>query len=160
MKTFRMLRLALFLGCAMASLASLAGCAGPMARPDSRASSSVPAALAPDQFTGTWRGSFSQMAASLYEDEGDYMLQIKEDGTFTATVTRAKLGTNNLAKASTWSGTVVTRGNRVTLRSSQGPSVTLIRSGNSLYGIAEDPLAEATIAMSLQRVDGAASPRT
>jgi hypothetical protein len=156
MKASGVLRLALFLGCAMTLLASVAGCAGPMAS-HSRASSSVPAAFAPSLVSGTWRGSFSQTAASLYEDEGDCMLQIKEDGTFTATVTRAKRGTNNLAKTSTWSGTVVTRGNRVTLRGSQGPSVTFMRSGNSLYGVAEDPFAEATIAMSLQRENGATS---
>ncbi len=74
-----------------------------------------------------------------------------EDGTFTATVRPAKHGTNNLAKASTWSGTLVRSGNRVTLRSSQGPWVTLIRSNNLLYGVSEDPLVGATIATHFER---------
>jgi hypothetical protein len=144
---------------AMASLALVAGCAGPTARVGSHASAPVPAAFAPAELNGTWHGSFGQVAASLYMDEGNCILQINEDGTFTETVRPAK-GTNNLAKPSTWSGTVVTSGNRVTLRSSQGLSVTLIRSGNSLYGVAQDPLVEATIAMNFQREVSAAPPNT
>jgi hypothetical protein len=145
---------------AMASLALVAGCAGSTARMGSRASGPVSAALAPAELSGTWHGSFGQVAASFYMDEGNCILQIKEDGTFTEIVRPAKLGTNNLAKASTWSGTVVTSGNRVTLRSSQGLSVTLIRSGNSLYGVAQDPLVEVTIAMKFQREVSAAPPNT
>jgi hypothetical protein len=86
----------------------------------------------------------------LYTDDGDVALQIKEDGTFVARVSRSKAGTNNLAKAGTWTGTVISRGNRITLRSSQGPWVRLIRSGNSLYAVAEDPLVEATIMLWLE----------
>jgi len=48
------------------------------------------------------------------------------------------------------SGTVVRSGNRVTLRSSQGPWLTLGRSGNTLYAVAEDPLVEATIMLRLE----------
>lgn len=58
---------------------------------------------------------------------------------------------NNLSKAWIWSGPVIRSGNRVTLRSSQGPSTILIRSGNTLYGVAEDPMVEATIMMSFER---------
>ena len=143
---------------AMASLALVIGCAGPTARMGSRQSGPVPAAFTPAELSGTWHGSFGQVAASLYADEGDCILQIKQDGTFTQTVRPAKIGTNNLAKASSWSGTVVTSGNRVILRSSQGPSVTLIRSGNSLYGVTLDPLVEVTIAMHFQREESAAAP--
>ena len=77
-------------------------------------------------------------------------MQISPDGTFTATINRAKLGTNNLAKAEKLSGTVVSRGNRVTLVTAQGPRLTLMRRDDSLYTVAEDPVVEAPIAMSLR----------
>ena len=77
------------------------------------------------------------------------MVQIRPDGTFTATISRAKLGTNNLAKAENFSGTVA-RGNRVALVTAQGPRLTLMRRGDALYTVTEDPMVEAPIAMSLQ----------
>jgi len=77
-------------------------------------------------------------------------VQIRPDGTFTATISRAKLGTNNLAKAENFSGTVVARGNRVVLVTAQGPRLTLMRRGDALYTVTEDPMVEAPIAMSLQ----------
>jgi hypothetical protein len=40
----------------------------------------------------------------------------------------------------------------LTLRSDQGPAWTLVHSGNRMYAIAEDPLVEATIALSYERV--------
>ena len=133
-------------------VALVAGCAGPSARIASDGSDPVAAAFAPaSALTGTWSGSFSQVSALFYIDDGDVVLQIKEDGTFVERVTRSKSGTNNLAKNGTWSGTVVRSGNRITLRSSQGPWLTLIRSGNTLYGVAEDPLVEATIMLRLER---------
>ena len=89
----------------------------------------------------------------LYTDDGDVVLQIKEDGTFVAHVTRSKAGSNNLAKPWTSTGTVVSSGNRVTLRSSQEAWVTFSRSGNTLYGVTEDPMVEATIMWNLKRDD-------
>ena len=144
------LRFAEYLSC-LGLVALVAGCAGPSANTASDTSGPIAAALSPaSDFTGTWRGSFNQVGAVLYTDDGDVVLQIKEDGTFVARVTRSKAGTNNLAKAGTWSGTVVERGNRITLRSSQGPWLTLVRSGNTLYAVAEDPLVEATIMLRLE----------
>ncbi len=97
---------------------------------------------------GTWHGSFAWPGGTYWTDDGDCTLRISRDGTFSPTVTAAP-GANNLAKASTWSGTAVSAGNRVTLRSSQGPSVTLLRSGDRLYG--EDPIVEVPITISLER---------
>jgi hypothetical protein len=154
MRTFHLRRyhwMLLLLGSALALLALMDGCAAPGTRMVSPSSGPVPASLASADLTGTWRGSFGQVAASLYLDDGDCTLQIREDGTFTAIVTRSKAGTNNLAKPATWSGTVMGKGNRVILRSSQRPWVSLVRSGNSLYAVAEDPLVEATIMMTLER---------
>jgi hypothetical protein len=138
----------LLTGIALVGLVS--GCAGVGMRPGSFSRDQVPAEYIENQLAGTWRGSFSQLEASLYEDEGDCVVQIRPDGTFTATISRAKLGTNNLAKAEKFSGTVVSRGNRVTLATAQGPRLTLMHRGDSLYTVAEDPAVEAPIAMSLR----------
>ena len=133
-------------------VALIAGCAGPSASIASDGSRPIAAALSPaSDLTGTWRGSFSQVSAFFDIDDGDVVLHIKEDGTFVARATRSKAGTNNLSKPWTLSGTVVSRGNRITLRSSQGPWMTLVRSGNTLYTVAEDPLVEATIMLRLER---------
>jgi len=130
-------------------VALASGCAGAGVSPGSYSRDQVPAKFVENRFAGTWRGSFSQLAASLYEDEGNCVLQITPNGTFTATISKANLGTNNLAKAQSFSGTVVSRGNRVTLVTAQGPQLTLMRRGDSLYGVVEDPAVEAPIAMSL-----------
>jgi hypothetical protein len=145
------LRFAEYVSC-LGLVALVAGCAGPSINPASDTSDPIGAARSPaSDFTGTWRGSFTQVGAVLYTDDGDVVLQIKEDGTFVARVSRSKAGTNNLAKPGTWSGTVVTSGNRITLRSSQGPWLTLVRSGNTLYAVAEDPMVEATIILRLEQ---------
>ena len=145
------IRLAQLVSC-LGLVALVAGCAGPSANIASDASGPVAAALSPaSDLTGTWRGSFSQVSAFFDIDDGDVVLQIKEDGTFVERVSRSKSGTNNLAKNGTWSGTVVRSGNRITLRSSQGPWLTLVRSGNTLYAVAEDPMVEATIMLRLEQ---------
>jgi hypothetical protein len=132
------------------SVALIAGCAGPGAK---LASDPVPVALAPAPgLAGTWSGSFDWFNAFFYTDYANCVLQIRSDDTFTETCTPGKT-TNNFAKASTLSGTVVTSRNRVTLRTSQGPSITLIRSGNTLYGVAEDSLTEETITIRFDRED-------
>jgi len=136
----------------VALAALVAGCVGPSASISTGASGPVATALAPaSELAGTWRGSFGRVSADFYMDEAECILQINEDGTFTAACRPSKAGTNNLAKASTWSGTVVIGRNRVTLRSSQEAWVTLMRSGNTLYGVAEDPLVEGTIMMKFER---------
>jgi len=137
---------------AVALVAVLAvGCAGP----SSQASDSVSAAIPPaSDFTGDWFGTFSWVGAWQYADEGKVALNIKEDGTFTATVER-NWGTNNLAKPATWAGTVIIRRNRVTLDNSGGtwPTIELRRSGNNvLFGVAHDPGVENPVMMEFKRV--------
>jgi hypothetical protein len=130
--------------------AAVTGCAGPT----TGSSSSPAAAGAPaGDLAGIWHGSYGWVGASFLADDGDCVLRIEEGGTFRATVTPAR-GASNIARASTWSGAVVTRGNRVTLRTSQGPWITLIRSGNTLYGVARDPVVEVTIMIRLDRTGG------
>ena len=131
-----------------AGIGLAAGCAGPTAgssasRPD------APGPAAADGISGTWRGSFGLVGASLYTVEGDCVVEIKEDGTFSARI-GVRSASNNLAKPSTWSGTVVRRGDWVTFRT-PGPSVTLVRRGNTLYGVASDPFTEETVMIRLDR---------
>jgi hypothetical protein len=88
------------------------------------------------------------------------MLRIKDDATFTATCKRSPLGTNNLAKPSSWSGRVVTKGNRVILQDSAGlwPSIELRRSrDDTLYGVTLDPLVGATVEMEFERAPRSAA---
>jgi len=135
-----------------AVLTLAAGCAGV----GGTSSTDDPAAsVAASNVAGTWRGTIGWVGAYQYEGESVMALQIKEDGTFTASVT-PNHGTNNYAKASTLSGTVVTHGNRVTLRNSQGPwtSLTLVRAGNTLYGVAADPGFAANAMLKLNRDAG------
>lgn len=56
-----------------------------------------------------------------------------------------------LRACSALSGTVVTHGNRVTLQNTWGPwtSITLVHSGNTLYGVAVDPAFEANVMLKL-----------
>ena len=139
---------------AVATVALVAGCAELGAT--SSASAPIRAVSAPaNELVGTWRGDFGWIGAFFYEDEATVVLQIKEDGTFTATVARGG-GTNNLAKPASLSGTVVTHGNRVTLRNSHGPWawVTLVHSGDTLYGLAIDPAIETTVMMKLEHEGG------
>ena len=89
-----------------------------------------------------------------YDDDADCTLQIKEDSTFTAKCTRSSVGTNNIAKSSSWSGRVVRKGNSIVLQDNGGswPSIVLRRSGNgTLYGTTLDPLVGATIEMEFER---------
>jgi hypothetical protein len=138
----------------MALMAALAaGCAGP----SSIASDSVSAAVAPvSDLAGTWYGFLSQVGANQNEDESVSTLEIKEDGTFTATVTPNR-GANNKAQSATWLGTVVTNGSRVTLRNTEGlwPWIVLERSGHgALYGVAADPAIEGPVMIKFERGGG------
>ena len=128
---------------------ALAGCAGP-ATSATAGNPIAAASRAAGDLAGTWRGSSAWPGGSYWIDDGDYTLRIDADGTFSATVTPAP-GANNLAKASAWSGIAVSAGDRVILRSTAGPSTTLLRSGNRLYGVTRDPLVEVPITISLER---------
>ena len=70
--------------CAVAGLTLLSGCAGlgPVSPPPGSG------ALRPDsELVGTWTGSLNWVAPSLYDDEANLRLQIRDDGAFTVTVT-------------------------------------------------------------------------
>jgi hypothetical protein len=135
---------------AIAVVALVVGCAGPTASSTSRPAAS---ALTPaSELAGTWAGTVGASGASS-SDEGHCVVQIAEDNTFTATCGPSG-GADNVAKVSTWSGSVVIRGHRVTFRNSQGSQVTLIRSGNTLYGMAKDSSTGRTVMVNLERAVG------
>ncbi|PYM18846.1 MAG: hypothetical protein DMD78_26640 [Candidatus Rokuibacteriota bacterium] len=129
-------------GCTGHRAASLA--AGPVATAFTQASG----------LAGTWNGSFTWVGAYFYIDDARMAVRIEDDGRFTATVTPAG-GTNNLAKPSRLAGTVVPRGDLVTLRNEEGPWpwITLARSGDTLYGVAVDPATQANVMMKLVHDD-------
>ncbi|HEY3064174.1 MAG TPA: hypothetical protein VGL09_00120 [Methylomirabilota bacterium] len=128
-----------------------AGCAGPAVGISDSASAAIPPAT---DIAGTWHGTFGWVGGWHYTDEGKVTLDIKDNGTFTATVERNG-ATNNLAKPATWAGTAVARGNGVTLRDTGGswPTIALRRSGNNvLYDVANDPATESPVMMKFERV--------
>jgi hypothetical protein len=135
---------------ALVLIAIVTGCAEPMA---GSASSPAGAPGPTGDLAGVWHGSYGWIGASFLADDGDCVLRIEENGTFTMTITPAKAA-SNIAKASAWSGTVVIRGNRVTLRASQGPWFILVRSGTTLYGVSRDPAVEVTIMIRFDRDGG------
>jgi hypothetical protein len=129
-------------------VALIAGCAGPSVDQ----SMSRPAAFAGD-LAGTWQGSFWWLGGVLYEDEGSLLVQIKEDGAFTATMTPTGAA-NNIAKASNWSGTVSQSGRNVVFHVAKGSRPawsSLARSGDTLYGVASNPATGADIEVKLER---------
>jgi hypothetical protein len=144
----------------LALVTLVAGCAGPSARIAGSGAGEEGSALpAARDVSGTWRGSYWQLGMVYYDDDADCTLRIKEDATFTATCTRSPFGTNNLARSSSWSGRVVTKGNRVVLQANGGPWpwIVLTRSGNdTLYGVTLDPPVGATIEMDFEREPNAA----
>jgi len=135
-------------------VALIAGCAGPSAGP----SMSTPAASASD-LTGTWNGQFWVLGGNYYPVDGTILLQIKEDGTYTVAM-KPTPAANNIAKASSWSGTVVQNGKLVVFRTSHGPWSgtwsSLARSGDTLYGVANDPMTGADLEIKFERAGSGA----
>jgi hypothetical protein len=133
---------------AAALLGLVAGCSGLGARYAAVATDISPGS----HLSGAWHGTYGTVGGDLYQAEAKIALQIRDDGTFTATMTPNR-GTNNLARPSTLSGTVVDRGNLVTLRNTEGPWpwLTLVRAGNVLYGVAADPSSQDNVMLKLER---------
>jgi len=135
---------------AVALVALVAGCGAFSPGP----AMSSPAASASD-LAGTWNGEFWILGGFYYPDDGTLLLQIKKDGTFTVTMTPAA-ASNNIAKASSWSGTVSTRGRLAVFHTSKGPWDSLLRSGDILYGLANDPATGADIGIKFERAGSGA----
>jgi hypothetical protein len=144
----------------LAVLGLVAGCAAPTTSVSRSGSGEDGSALpAGRDVAGTWHGSYWNLPlGNSYADDADCTLQINEDSTFTAKCTRSAIGTNNIARSSTWSGHVVTTAHGIVLQDNGGswPSIVLRRHGNdTLYATTLDPLVGATIEMEFER-----GPRT
>ena len=122
------------------------GCAGPTTAASSGPTGPVAFTPAPGpQVSGTWRGTFSEVASHRTGTplEGQVELRINDDGTFIETMTgRPAL-----------SGKVSVKGNRVVLDSSTGSRLTLMRSGNTLYGLTAQLVSGATVSFRLNRIE-------
>lgn len=129
---------------------AVAGCAGPSAL--NRSGDTVTVATSQHgDLGGIWEGSYAWPGGSYWPDDANCLVRIDEDGTFTATVVPTP-GANNLAKPSKWAGTVGREGDLVALRVPQGPTLTLYRSGERLYGVARDPAVGVPVVVELERV--------
>ena len=118
-------------------VALIAGCAGPIV-----GSAAVTPAAFDEHLVGTWNGLFWALGEFYYPIEGIMVLQIREDRSFTVTVTPTAAA-NNIAKAGSWSGTVSEEHGLVVLHATKGAFPvfsSLKRSRNGeLYGVANDP---------------------
>jgi hypothetical protein len=128
---------------------AVAGCAGPSSLTRTGDVIRAAASQAGD-LGGTWKGSFGWPGGSYWPDDGNCTLRIKDDGTFTAHVVPIP-GANNLAKPSSWAGTVGRDGDLVVFRVPKGPTLTLRRSGERLYGVARDPAVGVPVVVELER---------
>ncbi|HEX3175072.1 MAG TPA: hypothetical protein VHZ49_00240 [Methylomirabilota bacterium] len=140
--------------------AGIGGCAGARSQVAGvGGSSALPAAR---DLVGTWHGRYGQVVGmAYYLDDADCTLQIRDDATYTATCKRSPFGANNLAKSSSWSGPVVTRGDDVILehRRSPWPTIVLDRARHGeLHGVTLDPQVGATVQMDFEPDGAAASP--
>lgn len=122
---------------AVALTALIAGCAGPAVT-----SAAVTPAAFDEHLVGTWNGMFWALGEFYYPIEGLMVLQIREDRSFTVTVTPTGAA-NNIAKPGSWSGTVSEEHGLVVLHATKGAFPvfsSLKRSRNGeLYGVANDP---------------------
>jgi hypothetical protein len=125
------------------------GCAGPttetrVVSTDPAASSSSAAGL-----NGTWHGSFDHPGADYTSPPGNtnLTLQVRADSTYTF-----KWGNRPQT-----TGTIAAHGNRVYLDDSSGSQITLVQSGNTLYGVMKDSgrpgAGHYTAKISLQKVE-------
>lgn len=133
----------------IALVALLAGCSGQLpGRPVA-----TPQTLAGDS-AGTWNGHFWIVGGFYYPNEGTILLQVKGDGTYTVRMT-PRPAANNIAKPSSWSGNVVQNEILAVFRTLHQPWSgawsSLARSGNTLYGVANDPMTETVIGIKLER---------
>ena len=122
------------------------GCAGPttetgVVSTDPAASSSSAAGL-----NGTWHGSFDHPGADYTSPPGNtnLTLQVRADSTYTF-----KWGNRPQT-----TGTIAAHGNSVYLDDSSGSQITLVQSGNTLYGaMKESGRGGYTAMISLQKVE-------
>jgi len=107
----------------------------------------------PHELVGTWSGWFRPVGGvdggGGNAMEAAMTLEIKDDATYRLISTRRGRG-DAAGTASNDSGVVVANGRTVTLRSSSGQRIALMRKGDALYGVTKHPSGY-TIQMTLER---------
>ena len=112
----------------------VAACAGPVTQPGG--------------LPGVWQGSFYHPGADYTSpSKADLTLRINSDSTYTM-----KWG----SRAET-TGTIADQGNRVVLNDSSGTQITLMRSGDTIYGMVKDTANGRAATMSLAKEESAAA---
>ena len=117
----------------------------------------------PTDLVGTWTGRFGPVAGADGGGgngmAGDMMLEIKDDATYRLISTRRGRG-DAAGTTTNDSGIVVANGRGITLKSSSGHWISLMRKGDALYGMTSHLRTGNTIQMSVEKDSGAfASPR-
>ena len=149
----------------IALIALAAGCAAQ--KTDAVASRTVASDASrstfPHELVGTWNGSFRPVGGADGGGgngmAGDMTLEIKDDGTYKLISIRRGRG-DAAGKASNDSGVVVAHGRTVTLKSSSGQWISLMRDGDALYGVSQHRGSGYTIHITVERESGTlASPK-
>jgi hypothetical protein len=139
-----------------AVIALTAGCATPGADAVASRTESVPPSALAGQLTGTWRGWFVQHGSDG-NVTGDMTLVIKDDATYKLISNRWGRG-DVAGRPSNESGVVVGNNRSITLKSSSGGRwITLMRKGNTLYGVTSAPSGH-TIQIDMEKTSGPEAP--
>jgi hypothetical protein len=93
----------------------------------SRAQSTSTSSTTASELSGNWHGWFNIVGGDA-DRQGDLALEVNDDATYTLTWTRK-------GATSKESGGIVTSGSRVGLRNTSGQQITLVRNGDTLYGL-------------------------
>jgi len=124
----------LFTGIALTMLVS--ACAGPLTQ------------AGPARLPGIWQGSFAHPGADYTSpSKADLTLQVRDDSSYTL-----KWGTRAES-----TGTIAAQGNRIVLNDSSGTQVTLMRSGDRLYGVMKDIGTGRAVVMNLAKEESVAT---
>ena len=143
-------------GFALALSVLAVGCAGPSTHAGSALAPAGEAAAANgSDLTGTWRGSFYQVAtgdSGLIH--GDIVSRISGDGTYKTTWTTRLVAGSSRGGRLEMAGTVGAAGSNVMFNDSRsGARMTLKRDGDVLYGVTMDPATKrVTVAVELHKV--------
>jgi len=118
------------------------GCAGPATETGVGGTDPTAASSSAAVLCGTWQGSFAHPGADYTSPRRtELALQVRGDSTYTLT-----WGTRPPS-----TGTIAARGNRVILNDSSGSQITLMHTGDTLYGLMKDSDNGRAAMMSLEK---------
>jgi len=134
------------------------GCASMSPEPSADGVAPAATSFADTGLPGAWQGFFTT-TASIGDSrmiQGDYTCRINEDGTYSGTrISRLVAGTSRGGQTRI-SGRVIVKGNRIMLDDDAGWRMTLVRRGDTLYGVDADPGTQWPIAIEMNKVPSTA----